>query len=191
MKAWRSVLGYICEIYGGKAEPSLLEMHNASRARQGPGQGSPDLLSGEWKHEKSECMVILSVNKSEWSCMQTISAGFRKWENMHACEVGHHNDDCLCKNSVMHVTTVRCKRKQKWRFYKLTYIKTTTSAPWNQADITYIKWNTKRDRNAVQDTRSRLTLKQVNWKCWRLLDVMWDVRDTRSMWGMRSAASGS
>lgn len=48
----------------------------------------------------------------------------QKMENMHVCEVGPCNDDCWCKNSVMHVTIVRCKQKLKQWFYKLTYIKT-------------------------------------------------------------------
>ena len=94
------------------------------------------------------------------------------------------------KNSVMHATVVRCKRKLKWCFYNLIYIKTAWRTHWNQIEITHTKRNTKSDKNAPRDMQTGLTSKQLNWMCRQLLDVMWDVRAARLMWGMSSARSG-
>jgi len=104
-------MGQICAISGGKIEPSLTEMIISSRVRQGLGQGSPDMSIGGWKHEKSEYIAKMSENKSEWSCMQTMSVVFRKWENKHVCEASRRNDYCQCRNKVMHATSVRCNEK--------------------------------------------------------------------------------
>ena len=109
---------------------------------------------------------------------------------MHVCEVSHYNDDCLCKNNVMHATTVRCERKLKRCFYKLIYIKMTTNAHWNQVDNTHMKKNIKSDRNVAWDMKSGLAPKQLSWMWWWILDAMWDIRATRSMRGISSAMSG-
>ncbi len=132
----------------------------------------------------------MSANKSERSYMQTVSVGFRKWESMHVCEASRRNSDRSCKNSVMHATVVRCEWKLKRYFYKLTYIKMTVGAHWNQADNTHTKRNTKSDRNTTRDMKSELSLKHLSWMCRRLLDAIWDVKSIRSMWGMSSKASG-
>ena len=60
----------------------------------------------------------------------------------------------------------------------------------NQANNTPRSENTKNDRNAAQGMGIGLTPKEPSWMCWLLLYVMWDVRATRLMWGMSSAASG-
>lgn len=132
----------------------------------------------------------MTENKSEWLCMQITSAEFKKWDSMHVCEASRRNGDRPCKNSVMRTTIVRCEQKLKRCLYKITYIKMTTSAHSIQADKTHTKRNTKSHRNAARDMKNGLTPKQLSWMCWWLLDAMWDVKDTRSMWGMSSVASG-
>ena len=110
---------------------------------------------------------------------------------MHVCEVIRCNDDHPCKNSGMHATVVRCKWKLKGCFYKLTYIKMTTTTHRNQVDTTHTKRKTKNDRNAARDVKSGLTLKQLSWMCRWLLNALWDVKAESLMWGKRSAVSGS
>lgn len=78
-QAWRPMLGQIHVIFGRKVEPSLSEMHSASWGRQGQGQGILDPSTIGWKHENLEWMAKLTANKSEWSCVQTVSARFKKW----------------------------------------------------------------------------------------------------------------
>jgi len=96
-------------------------------------------------------MVKLSVNKSEWSCMQMVSTWSRRRDNMHVCEAIHCNGHRWCKNNIMHVTIVRCKRKLKWCFYKLTHIKVRASTHWNQEDNLnkekHKKWQKRNERH--------------------------------------------
>lgn len=103
----------------------------------------------------------MSADKSEWSYMQTTSAGFRKRECMRVCEASHHNGDRLWKNSVMHVPTVWCKRKLKRCFYKLTNVKMKKSTHWNQSNNTHKKRNTKSGINIMQDMKRGFTPKQL------------------------------
>lgn len=137
-------------------------------------------LDAWWDECKQEWMIIHANNKCK--IQKT---------GKHACVWSESPQrQPSVKNSVIHATTVRWEQKVKWCFYKLTYIKTTTSAHWNQVDITHTKQNTKSERNATQDMKSRLTTRQLSWMCQRLLDGMWDVKATRSMWGKSFVVSG-
>jgi len=135
-------------------------------------------------------MVILSVSISEWSCMQTVKEKFKKWNNLHVGEASHrindhswkkfhacNNNEMLMKNEIVLVQSSmyqndikRSLKSSKQHSYKAKH---------------------KSARNETQDMESGLTQKQLRWMCWRLLDVMWDVRAAKLMWGMSFVVYGS
>jgi len=157
------------------------------QVRQGLGQGSPDLLTGNYKHQ--EVWIHGDIEcKQEWMIMHANSECNIHKTGTHACvwnKLPHWRPSM--KTYVMHEITVKWKQKLKQFFYKLIYFKMTMGVQKNQEKNNRRKRNMKSDRRVANDMKSRLTLKQMSWMCRRLLDVLWDVWDPRLMLRMSYA----